>query len=71
MTLTLPLAPLTSLLTEHPWSAIVLVFVLSVVLPAVWCPRHREAALTVLTVVLLTVTAIAAALRDENRHHRS
>ena len=67
MTLTVPLTPCADFLTQHPWPAVVLIFILGVVLPAVWCPRQRDAALTVLTLVLAAAAAIAAAVRGTRR----
>lgn len=63
MTITLPLTPFMTLLIEHPWAAITLVFLLSVVLPAVWIPFCRAAAFNVLRLVLDAVVKIAIAVR--------
>jgi len=59
VTITLPLTPFSILLAEHPWTAVVMVFLFGVVLPAVWVPYCRKAALDVLRIVLDTVVQIA------------
>ena len=56
-------------ITEHPWPTVALVFLIGVVLPAVWSthPQRRSAAMAVIYAVLNAVTAIAAVLRAAHR----
>jgi hypothetical protein len=51
---TLPVSPIAVLLIEHPWLIVVLIFLLGVVLPAVWSTRRRRrrAAMAVIRAIL-------------------
>jgi uncharacterized membrane protein len=53
------------ILSEHPWAAIVFIFVAGVVLPAVWSRkrRRRVAALTVLIAILNATIRAAEEIR--------
>jgi|GraSoiStandDraft_48_1057284.scaffolds.fasta_scaffold2252371_1 hypothetical protein len=50
MIITAPLAMLATSIAEHPWLAVVLLFLFGVVLPAVWStyPPRRWAAMAVI-----------------------
>jgi hypothetical protein len=63
VTITVPLDHVVSLLVEHPWPAVVFVFLVGVVLPAVWSTRRHRAAMAVLRIV----RDIAVALRGTRR----
>lgn|GEM_PF-3405283 len=63
MSITLPLSPFITVLAEQPWLAVVLVFLVGVVLPAVWVPFCRQAGLEVLKLVLDAAVKMTVALR--------
>lgn len=67
MSITVPLDRVAIFLAQHPWPAIALVFLLGVVLPAVWSTRRHAAAMAVLHVLLDTTANIIAALRTGRR----
>lgn len=73
MTITLSLDAIAAFVTEHPWPAVTLVFLLGVILPAIWSTRcwRRRAAMTVIRALADTCTAVAAiatGLIDSPRH---
>lgn len=59
----------TAIVAENPWPTVTLVFVLAVVVPAVWSRRHRRrrAALGVLRTIGDIAVRIATALRGTRR----
>ena len=63
MTITLSLDWFTASLRDNPWPTIVMVFVLGVVLPAVWSTRRHAQALAVLRTILDTAAELVLALR--------
>lgn len=67
MTITLPLDPIATFLADHPWAAVALVFLLGVVLPAVWSTRRHAAAMAVLRAILDATASVTAALRGVRR----
>ncbi|MBV9013751.1 MAG: hypothetical protein JO272_17225 [Pseudonocardiales bacterium] len=54
MTITLPLDPIAAFATEHLWPIVTLVFLIGVVLPAIWSTRpwRRHAAMAVMGMLL-------------------
>lgn len=56
MTITLPLDPIAAFATEHPWPMVTLMFLIGVVLPAIWSTRpwRRRAAMAVMRMILGT-----------------
>jgi hypothetical protein len=54
MTSTLPLDPIAAFATEHFWPIVTLVFLIGVVLPAIWSTRpwRRRAAMAVMQMLL-------------------
>ncbi|MBV9011214.1 MAG: hypothetical protein JO272_04055 [Pseudonocardiales bacterium] len=54
MTITLPLDPIAAFATEHPWPIVTLVFLVGVILPAIWSTRpwRRRAAMAVMRMLL-------------------
>jgi len=59
MTITVPIDGFATFVAEHPGPAVALVFMLGVVLPAVWSPRRHAAAIAVLQMVRDVVLGIA------------
>ena len=66
MTITLPLDLIAAFVTEQPWPTVALVFLVGVVLPAIWSRRRfrRRAAMTVIRALLNTCRAVAAVAAD-------
>lgn len=64
MTLTLPLGPVATFISGHPWPTVALVFLAVVIAPAVWSHRQdrQRAAMAVIRVILEAVTAVAGAI---------
>lgn len=67
MTLNVPVGDIAAYLIEHPWPVAGFVFLLGVVLPAVWWDRRSAAVMAVLRAVLDAATRIAALLRGTHQ----
>jgi hypothetical protein len=64
MTITVLLGPIASFATEHPWAAVILVFLIGTVLPAIWSTRRhrRRAAMAVIQALLDTCAAVVTTI---------
>lgn len=74
MTITLPLDPIAAFATEHPCATVTLIFLMGIVLPAIWsthCWRRRAAMAVIRALVDICVAVAAIALAAQGLRSRS